>query len=281
MTLRGKAAIEAIRQIQSKLIDHDNWPVANWTRFELSGRIVPERCNVRISPVKTAFSYPSGRALIRFSIESSHVSATFWCDDPEVSIFQISDITKQAIVPFVDRIGIGIRAFYELILDTATDTAGNVQPIPVFEPIFNEKRSGYLFSYRNDASSQVDISFLEVNSPALALACHDLSQSLRWSPRTLEYCRMALEAIRGQFDPDTGSTKQRQISGEKLMCAALKLNRKRLIEIDAYAAPARHGDRNRYLDWPLRKSVLEFCWEVVYRFSLYLQGNSNSEWNNI
>ena len=62
------------------------------------------------------------------------------------------------------------------------------------------------------------------------------------------------------------------------MCATLKLSRETLKRLEGEAAPSRHGEQPYGMDWNIRKPALEFAWEAVKRFQLYLDGQSTDAW---
>lgn len=280
---RGRAAVKAKQDLKQRLVDHTEWPLAGWRQWAISGRVLPERCAVDIGLTACHMATPSGGATVRYQISMSHVACTLWTEDPLISIFQVNNVVRGAILPMVDYVGFAVRAHYELILDTCTSDEGVLQPVPVFEPIFEPPREGYLF--KPGEQQRLDNILIPVAQlvPEAATAYHDLSQSLRWSARTMEYCRMALEAIRGYFDPEDSklSWRKRHVAGENAMCETLKLSRKQLKKIESYAALGRHGSNETYVDWSLRKETAEFAWEALHRFTLYLAGADRSDWAEI
>ena len=175
------------------------WDMSQWHHWTVIGRVLPERCNVMLGPTTTALVGSNGRALLRIHIASSHISVKCLVERADSSVFQISDMVKNALASMVDYISFMNRGYYDVILDTCiSDASGEANLIPISEPIFEPPRLGSLFSFGRRHDGGVPLG--TINNESLATALHDLSQAARYTPRTMEYCRMALEAVRHHFE---------------------------------------------------------------------------------
>ncbi len=280
MAVQGKRAVAALRSMRHDLEESEKWDFENWEKWEVTGRVLPERCCVSIQEICSKSINNLGCYVVRFECVSSHLICTVFSEKTGLSIYQLSDLVRLTCFPMIDSIGLSVRGYLELILDTCTGPDGKFQTIPVSEPFFEPRRAGFLFDPKQQqASGHLPMKPTSL-IPELATAMHDLSQALRYPSRTMEYCRMALEAIRGYFDPQGNSLswRQRHVAGEKAMCEALRLSRAQLVAIEAFAGPSRHGSREVLMDWATRRDALEFSWEAVHRFTLLRSGADSSEW---
>lgn len=267
-------------KMRQKLEDASSWDVSAWPSWFLLGRVLPERCVVNINPTECRAIYGSSRLWVKFECGLSHVSCIIRSDNPNLTDEELRDISNLIASPLLDSSAFAICSYYTLVMDSCTYQDGSFSTFSVSEPIFSDVPDGYLFN-------QTDAWVLENRPlpttlliPEISTALHDLSQSLRDPTRTLEHCRMALEAIRGYFDPAESSLtwRQRQAAGEKAMCKELRLSRATFKNIESYAAPSRHGSKAVLIDWVTRKAALEFSWEVVYRFILFIKGEDRTKW---
>jgi len=212
--------------------------------------------------------------MAHLQIADSHISCSCQCER-ELSVFELSDIVRNLIFFPTDYIAFVNRAQYEVVLDTYHEISTNtIDLIPVFEPFLDPPPEGYLFT---PGEVPFDIPFASANN-ALMTALHDLGQALRFPRRTMEYCRMSVEAIRFHFDlPEEKKWRTRWLGGEKAMCAALRVDRSLLRWLEREAAPGRHGEP-LYNDWQTRSAALQLSWEMVFRFRKFLDGENTSDW---
>jgi hypothetical protein len=252
------------------------WDATSWKTWYVGGRILPERCDVSFGPIELKQVGPSGRAAVKCHAVRSILTMVCRTEKPDVSLHQVAEIARTLALPWADYIGFLNRGAYEVIIDAVTDAdTGFSNAVPVNEPIFEPPRADALFQVTHEI--HLDVRLLD--NPSFTNALHDLTQAARFSPRTLEYCRMALEAIRRNFDPDRSMPRrQRLIDGEVRMCEALRLSRERLRYLESAAAPGRHGEPLHGMGWPIRKAAMEFAWEALRRFQLHLEGVEGSSW---
>lgn len=254
------------------------WDTSNWPSWTVTGRVLPERCNVSVTPVMSHGIGAGGRFRLRLEVVQSHVVALCAIERNDVTVFEIADVVRSALAFPVDYIAFQNRGAYEIVLDVCVNNrSGEVLTIPIFEPTFTVADAGLCFDAPGDYSNIIIPTAAAV--PELATALHDLTAAVRYPRRTFEYCRMAVEVVRSRFDPpNIRGHNERQREGEKAMCAALRVTRKSLQLLDAVAARSRHGDLVVSINWEIRKRALELAWEVAARFIKHLEGASNETW---
>lgn len=275
----GKSEIEAKKRLNLEAASEGRWEFQNWARYSISGRVLPERCCVDVPKLEVSSISEEGRCVVQSQILSSHVNVVLFSEGTDLTLFQISSIIRQVVCLPIDYIGFVNRGYYDVVLDTCIGPDNILRTMPVYEPIFEPDRDGFLFKATSSARIEGINIPLGALIPEARLALHDLSQAFRYPVRTLEYCRMAIEAIRSYFDPDT--KKNRSVLGEIAMCTTLKVAREKIKSIESYAAPARHADANAYSNWDIRKEASEISWEIFYRFVLFVDGNSPDDWRLI
>ena len=253
------------------------WDTANWSRWTVTGRVLPERSGVRFPNRNSRSVSAAGRISVDLEVQASHLIARIASEKAELSVFELVEITRTHASFPVNYIAFMNRGAYEVVIDVATnDRTGKNETLPIFDPIFDIEDTGRCFKA---GQTEFEIPYAAANYQ-LVTALQDLTQAIRQPRRTFEHCRMAIEVMRNYFDPpDTkdGATRHRQ--GEDMLSVALAVERKTLTRLDALAARSRHGDLVISMDWPLRKRVLEFAWEVAARFAHYLDhGSSEKSW---
>lgn len=166
--------------LAAMMSDFTEWDEGTWQCWTVAGRILPERCHVDIGLQKMAVGSVTGRAVIRWEIASSLISATIWTETSNLSFAQLSDLVRSSLFFSVDYVAFQNRAFYEIVLDTCTDMqSGQTYPIPVTEPLFEPDRDGYLFK-RHDGDRIDNLSIpTGLATPNLQRAVHDLPPRYR------------------------------------------------------------------------------------------------------
>jgi hypothetical protein len=209
----------------------------------------------------------------------SHISVLCAVENGSPSVFQITDVVRGALAFPIDYIAFQNRGAYEVVLDLYIDNqTGEALPIPIFEPTFEAEDPGLCFDAQADKSN-LPIPRAAAAVPEFPTALHDLTAAVRYPRRTFEYCRMAAEAVRRHFNPQTiRRDDERRRKGEETMCAALRLTQDSLQALDAVAARSRRGELVSSINWEMRKRALEFAWELVARFGDHLQGASHGRW---
>lgn len=279
MQLRGGKLDSARRAAYTEELEVD-WEIARWGRWTVTGRVLPERCDVSVARVKARSVSTAGRVEIDIQVSRSHVVANCAVEKTDPSILELADIVRTTLAFPIDYIAVRNRGAYELVLDVCIrNETGEAQPIPVAEPLFDGSGDGLCFDTSAESSSLLIPYEAASRGPELPTALHDLTEAVRYPRRTFEYCRMAVEAVRKHFDPpEIHGHKARHIAGEKALCAALKIERGSLINLERVAARSRHGDLIVSIDWQMRKRAMELAWELVARFGEYLQGGDGGGW---
>ena len=278
--LRGsKLDAETRAKYQSDVAQAHTWDTSTWPKWTVTGRVLPERCDVNIASRLSQGVSAGGRFQLKLTVDRSHIVALCAVEKASPTIFEIADVVRTAVSFPIDYIAFLNRGAYETVLDLCINNqTGEVSVIPIFEPVFETKDEGLCFDPASDKTNII-IPWAAAAVPELPTALHDLTAAVRYPRRTFEHCRMAVEVMRRHFDPtNIRGHRERQIAGEVNTSAALHVTRKSLLALDALAARSRHGELVVSINWELRKRALEFAWELVARFISHLQGNPNDGW---
>jgi hypothetical protein len=255
------------------------WDTSSWSTWIVTGRVLPERCDVTIARTKSQGVGAGGRFELQFEVTRSHIAALCRTEMAEPGVFEIADMVRTALAFPVDYIAFQNRGAYEVILDLCiSGQSGQAVPIPVFEPIFEVADVGLCFTAQSEAWKG-EMPWAEAAVVELPTALHDLRSAIQYPRRTFEHCRMAIEALRRHFDPPMVRNRDhRHKAGLAAMCEALRVTSDCLNSLDAVAARSRHGELVISIDWEMRRRALELAWELVARFVQHLKGTPNSEW---
>ena len=257
-----------------------DWDTSHWSRWTVTGRILPERCNVSFPPVSSRGVGAGGRFQLILEAKHSHLIARLLTETKDVSYHEVVDVVRSTASFPVNYIAFMNRGAYEVVVDLCiNESTGENATLPIFEPIFDVQDPGLCFK----AGLETFPIPYAAGNYQLATALQDLTQATRQPRRTFENCRMAVEVIRNFFDPpENKNERERHIEGEKRLCHALRVERRSLIKLDAMAARSRHGDMVFSMGWPLRKRALEFAWEVAARFAHHVEHqNPGKDWKRL
>lgn len=204
----------------------DRWDTSAWTQWTVTGRILPERCEVRFGPIQSQGISAGGRFKLRLEVTMSLIAAKCIVEKADASVFEIADIVRTAATFPVDYIAFQNRAAYITVLDLCiNDQTGATIPIPAYEPIFEPQEAGFCFDTKSD-KSKISMPWKDASVVEFPTALHDLARAIEYPRRTFEYCRMAIEVIRRYFDPaNVKDHRRRQSAGEEAMSEALKVTR--------------------------------------------------------
>ena len=278
---RGSKLDAKIRaEYQSELTRVEDWDTSAWPTWTVTGRVLPERCDVNVPNRAVHAIGALGRVQLRkMQVIRSHIVAVCALEKHDPSVGELADIVSTALWFPIDYIAYQNQGAYEMVLDLCLNNqTGDVLAIPINETTFEAEDAGLCFNAQAD-KSKIPIPWEAAAVPEFPTALHDLTDAVRYPRRAFEYCRMAVEAVRRYFDPPTiKGHGERQREGEVAMCAALRVTRKSLQALDAVAARSRHGELVFSINWEMRKRVLEFSWELVARFRDHLQGTSHDHW---
>lgn len=280
-SLRG-SKLDAVKrdEFDASVAHSSEWSTDGWKHWMVTGRVLPERCDVSVPRTSGAATGAGGRVKFDLAVDQSLVIVWLWLEKRDATIFEVVDTARSALAFPVDFIAFKNRGAYEVVLDLCVDgDTGEAHPIPIYEPIFEVDMEARSFK---PESSGISIPWSVGDNPELPTALHDLTSAVRYPRRTFEYCRMAVEALRAYFDPPAvKSYAEKSRAGEEALCSALKVTRASLKSLDAVAARSRHGQLVVSIDWEMRKRALEMSWELVSRFIEYLQGGTRAGWATI
>jgi hypothetical protein len=266
------------QEYEADVAQVEGWDTSLWPTWTVTGRVLPERCQVTVAARTSQGASAGGRFRLRFEVTQSHIAAVCAVEKENASVFEIADIVRSALAFPVDYIAFQNRGAYETVLDLCINNkSGQSLTIPIFEPTFASKDAGLCFDAHDDKSNIV-IPYAAGGTPELATALHDLTSAVRYPRRTFEHCRMAVEVVRRHFDPPDIRDHGKRVAGEVALCTALQVERKSLLALDAVAARGRHGNLVVSISWEMRKRVLEFAWEVIARFIKHLDGTAHDPW---
>ncbi len=253
----------------------------NWT---VIGRIMPERAWVDIPKMPFAVVVGSVKCAAEIEVQKGHARAVLR-GETDFSLFQAIDTFRQLISPFSNYISVQHRGAYFIVADVAIDLDTNEQHLcPVFDPIFDEPRTGYTFQPRNADHQQVELQPSTIVEESVRSALHCLAEASRHSHYTFMYCRMAIEAVRAFYDPSPKRGTSWSViegMGERTMCDALKIKRTTIKSFQGKAATTRHGKQLTNSSWEERRDAMEIAWEVVNRHILKLSGHLSSDWAEV
>src|SRR6266404_2200929 len=160
-------------EYQSELARAESWDTSSWPRWTVTGRVLPERCDVNVAPRFSHGVGASGRFQLRLQVVRSHI-AVKCVAEKDASVLEIADVARSALAFPVDYIAFQNRGAYEIILDLCiNDRTGEVFPIPINEPTFETREANLCFDSQADKSNLI-IPFGAAATPELATALHDL-----------------------------------------------------------------------------------------------------------
>ena len=271
-TLKRAEYVADVRRVEE-------WDTSTWPTSTITGRVLPERCNVMVAAPVSHGIGAGGRFQLALRVIQSHIAVKCALENGNSTIFEIVDVVRTALAFPIDYIAFQNRGAYEVVLDLCVNNqTGEASTIPIFEPTFENLGAGHCFNAQADKSN-LKMPWRAAAVPEFPTALHDLTSAVRYPRRTFEHCRMAAEVVRRHFDPPTLKNHQvRWREGEKAMCSALRVEPTSLRALDAVAARSRHGELVFSIHWDMRKRALEFAWELVARFEAHLQGASNDHW---
>jgi hypothetical protein len=130
-----------------------NWDISGWPTWTITGRVLPERCNVRVPPSTAQCIGAGGRYKLRIEVVQSHIAVICAAENRDASIFEISDVVRSSLAFPVDYIAFQVRGAYEIVLDLRINNqSGEASTIPIFEPTFEVRDPGLCFDAHSDKS---------------------------------------------------------------------------------------------------------------------------------
>ncbi|MGB0085932.1 MAG: hypothetical protein WBP94_11235 [Rhodomicrobiaceae bacterium] len=108
-----------------------------------------------------------------------------------------------------------------------------------------------------------------LTNPHIARATFELRNSIRYPDFTALHCRLAIEAIRNAFNSSDEN------AGWNDLRTNLNLDRNTIQSFKDIATAQRHG-RNEPQSWEQRRRCMQIAWEIVYRYTRFLQADGKS-----
>lgn len=142
----AKLDVKLRADYEQAIQERDCWDTPGWPAWTITGRILPERCDVQISRIACHGISAAGRWQLNLQVVRSQAVAVCKCENRGASIFEIADIVRSALSFPVDYIAFQNRGAYELVLDLCVNhETGETTTVPVNEPILESKRPNFLF----------------------------------------------------------------------------------------------------------------------------------------
>lgn len=185
-------------EYQSELARVEDWGTSDWPTWTVTGRVLPERCDVGV-PNRVSHGIGAlGRYQIRkMQVIRSHIVAVCAVEKDNPSVYEIADIVRTALWFPVDYIAFQNRAAYEIVLDLCLNNrTGEASAIPVDEPTFEAEGTGLCFDARAD-KLDIPIPWAAGEVAEFRTALHDLTTTGRSNAhlRVLSYGRRDRSAV--------------------------------------------------------------------------------------
>ncbi len=91
-------------EYQSEVARVEDWDSSAWPRWTVTGRVLPERCDVGIATVRSQGMGALGRFQLRLEVIRSHIVAVCALEKGNPSVFEIADVVRSALWFPVDYI---------------------------------------------------------------------------------------------------------------------------------------------------------------------------------
>src|SRR6516165_2783925 len=141
-------------EYQSEMARAEAWDTSGWPMWTVTGRVLPERCDVTVAPTLSRGIDAGGKYQLRLEVIRSHISVLCAVENGSPSVFQITDVARSALAFPIDYIAFQNRGAYEVVLDLYIDNqTGEALPIPIFEPTFEAEDPGLCFDAQADKSN--------------------------------------------------------------------------------------------------------------------------------
>jgi len=229
--------------------------------YTFSGRITPERTDVRLSSTKLKFLIDSIHKPIEmiFSIGSSQISAVLTTQEDDIDVGYLKNIVQSIIQSHVDCLAFTYNYSWFVEIDTCVDSLGN-------QKVFGVYLEGLERRLESDKHNQEYYEIVEgvfrTKSPIfknqLRNALADYRLAIKFPNSTAFHCYRSIESIKNAFDPDDDK------NAWKLLRENLKISEAyiRLIKDDADLL--RHG---KPAPCPHAKALeyMQHCREIVDR----------------
>lgn len=238
----------------------------NMVTYFFSGRVIPERAAVTVSPSK--FRASVREAALDFeaeiSIGVSQVSVVVQTAKEVKDLPTLRNYVEQLVRTEVDAFGYLEGRGYDVEITSVTSADG--QPLVVFGVEIRELQ---------ESKSERPVSFEELwkllwdaKAAPLRRALGDLREAIRAPLDTGFFCYRAVESLRQGFvEPEDGDSKG--ASWERLR-NALCIDRSWIDELQKFGNPQRHG-ATPYMSGEERLLAMRLAWKVVDRLVEYVK----------
>lgn len=236
--------------------------------YIFSGKVIPERAAVSITPVKIRASVPEARlefdAVI--SIAVSQVSVVVEADGEVNDLPTLRNYVEWLVRIEVDAFGYLEGRGYDVEITSVTGSDGS--PWLVFgveEPALQQSKSERPVNF----AELWKVLTSDERSAPLQRALGDLRQAIRARHDTGFFCYRAVESIRQSFVKAEG--RDNSPSWERLR-KALRIDQSWLTKLAELSRPLRHGAYH-FSSSQERELAMQHAWKVVDRFVEYARHN--------
>jgi hypothetical protein len=170
-------------EYEAEVARAEAWDTSAWPTWTVTGRVLPERCDVWVARTGAQAAGAMGRVKFRVEVIRSQIAAVCAVEG-SLTVYEIADAVRSTLAFPVDYIAFQNRAAYEIVLDLCINNqTGEAQAIPVDEPTFATEDAGLCFDARANKSN-LTIPYLAGGVPELATTLHDLTSAVRYPRRT-------------------------------------------------------------------------------------------------
>lgn len=229
--------------------------------YIFSGKILPERANVDVTPLEIDLSAGSanfkGKAIINISVSQISVVLNV---ETDIDIFTMKNAVEHTVRVLIDTYGYISGRGYDIEITSVVDPDNKqtVFGVGIPELEADQKERPLHFS---------ETLQLALKSRQLQHAFFNLREAIRSPWDTGFFCYRAIECIRQDFKETTGKDETK--SWEKLR-KNLKIEKSYFDKVIKFAFPQRHGSMPE-MTGAERVELMKSAWAVVDRYALYLQ----------
>jgi hypothetical protein len=84
---------------QSDVARVDAWDTSVWSTWTVTGRVLPERCDVGVPATVSQGIGAGGRFQLRLEVIRSHIAAVCALEKGGPSVFEIADVVRRRLIP--------------------------------------------------------------------------------------------------------------------------------------------------------------------------------------
>ena len=148
----------------------ETWDTSSWPTWTVTGRMLPERCDVRVPSTLSQGIGAEGRFQLTLTVIQSHIAARCALEKGSSTIFEIADVVRSAL------------SFLDLCINNQNGEASTIPVFePIFDPIFHIVDAGYCFDVQGDKSN-LTMPWAAAAVPEFPTALHTRSYRSRALP---------------------------------------------------------------------------------------------------